>query len=536
MVKDNYVIGIDYGTESGRVMLVRVADGEEIAWSVVPYSNGVMDRTLPCGTPLGHDWALQDPRDYIAVLEEGIPKVMREAGIAAEQVLGIGTDFTACTILPTLKDGTPLATLPQFASNPHAWVKLWKHHAAQPEAVRINEIGAARNEPVMRMYNGRYSSEWFFSKVLQIVDEAPEVYATAERIVEAADWIVWQMTGELRPNECTAGYKDMWTKGVGYPSKEFFAALDPRLENVVAEKLSTEFYLLGSKAGGLTPEMAALTGLKAGTPVAVGNIDAHVAVPACGVAKPGVLCMIMGTSLCHMLMANEQHFVEGVAGVVEDGIVPGFWGYEAGQAAVGDIYAWFFRTFGANPDEVTRKAAELKPGESGLVALDWWNGNRSVLMDADLTGLIVGMTLGTKPEEIYRALIEATAFGTYTVIKAFEKKGVPIDQLVACGGLPQKSPLVMQIFADVTNRTIQLPKSLQASGLGAAMHGAVAAGVYKDIGEAAEKMAGLQDLSYKPNAEAHAVYEKLYAEYIALHDYFGRGANDAMKRLKALKG
>jgi L-ribulokinase len=246
--------------------------------------------------------------------------------------------------------------------------------------------------------------------------------------------------------------------------------------------------------------------------------------------------MIMGTSLCHMLMAHEQHFVEGVAGVVQDGIVPGFWGYEAGQAAVGDIYAWFFRAFGANPNEVTAKAAKLKPGQSGLVALDWWNGNRSVLMDADLTGLIVGMTLGTQPEEIYRALIEATAFGTYTVIKAFEKKGVPIEQLVACGGLPQKSPLVMQIFADVTNRTIHLPRSLQASGLGAAMHGAVAAGVYKDIAEAASKMAGLQDLCYTPNAEAHAVYEKLYAEYIALHDYFGRGASDVMKRLKALKG
>jgi len=246
--------------------------------------------------------------------------------------------------------------------------------------------------------------------------------------------------------------------------------------------------------------------------------------------------MIMGTSLCHMLMAHDQHFVEGVAGVVEDGIVPGFWGYEAGQAAVGDIYAWFFRAFGAKPDEVTAKAAKLKPGQSGLVALDWWNGNRSVLMDADLTGLIVGMTLGTQPEEIYRALIEATAFGTYTVIKAFEKKGVPIEQLVACGGLPQKSPLVMQIFADVTNRTIHLPRSLQASGLGAAMHGAVAEGVYKDIAEAASKMAGLQELCYKPNAEAHAVYEKLYAEYIALHDYFGRGASDAMKRLKALKG
>ena len=535
-MKDQFVLGIDFGTESGRVMLVRLESGEEAAWSLVPYPSGVIDRQLPNGTPLGHDWALQDPADYLTVLRQGIPKVLQQAGISADQVLGIGTDFTACTILPTLRDGTPLSALPAYAGNPHAWVKLWKHHAAQPEAVRINEIGAARGEPVMRIYNGRYSSEWFFSKVLQIVDEAPEIYQAAERIVEAADWIVWQMTGQLRANECTAGYKDMWVKGSGFPSSDFFAALDPRLANVVAEKLTTDFYPLGASGGGLTAAMAQMTGLREGTPVAVGNIDAHVAVPACGVVKPGALVMIMGTSLCHMLMADERHFVEGVAGVVQDGIVPGYWGYEAGQAAVGDIYAWFFRAFGANPDEITAKASALKPGQSGLVALDWWNGNRSVLMDADLTGLLLGMTLGTLPEEIYRALIEATAFGTYTVIKAFEKKGVPIDQLVACGGLPLKSPLVMQIFADVTNRTIHLPRSLQASGLGAAMHGAVAAGCYKDIAEAAASMAGLQSLVYSPDPAAHAIYEKLYAEYMELHDHFGRGASEVMKRLKAMKG
>ncbi len=516
-------------------MLARLEDGEEAAWALVPYPHGVLDQRLPDGTPLGEDWALQDPRDYFEVLRAGVPKVLRDAGIRPEQVVGIGADFTSCTILPTLRDGTPLCTLPRFSSQPHAWVKLWKHHAAQPEATRINEIGRERNEEVLRVYNGRYSSEWFFSKVLQIVDEAPEIYLAAERILEGADWIVWQLTGRERRNECCGGYKGMWIKGRGFPAKDFFRALDPRLENVVEEKLATDFYPLGSSAGGLTEAMAQLTGLRAGTPVAVGNIDAHVAVPACGVVKPGALVMIMGTSLCHMLMSEERRFVEGVAGVVEDGIVPGYWGYEAGQAAVGDIYAWFFRAFGVNPEEVTAKAAALRPGQSGLVALDWWNGNRSVLMDADLTGLVVGATLATQPEDVYRALIEATSFGTLTVIRAFEKEGISIGQLVACGGLPEKSPLVMQIFSDVTNRTIHLPRSLQASGLGAAMHGAVAAGAFKDIAAAASAMAGLQPRAYTPDPAAHVLYQKLYAEYLTLHDYFGRGANDVMRRLKALK-
>ena len=534
-MKEKFVIGIDFGTESGRVMLARLENGEEAAWALVPYPQGVLDRRLPDGTPLDHDWALQDPRDYLRVLREGVPKVLREAGIASDQVAGVGIDFTSCTLLPALADGTPLCELPRFASQPHAWVKLWKHHAAQPEANRINETGRERDEQILRVYGGKYSSEWFFSKVLQILDEAPEVYQAAERILEAADWIVWRMTGRERRNECTAGYKGMWIKGHGFPSKEFFRSLHPGLENVVEEKLTTEFFPLGSCAGGLTEEMARATGLAAGTPVAVGNVDAHVAVPACGVVKPGAMVMIMGTSLCHMLLGEERRYVEGVAGVIEDGIVPGCWGYEAGQAAVGDIYAWFFRTFRAEPEVVTGKAQQLRPGQSGLLALDWWNGNRSVLMDADLSGLLLGATLGTRPEEIYRALVEATAFGTSTVIRAFEKEGIPIRKLVACGGLAEKSPLVMQIFADVTNRTIHLPRSLQASGLGAAMHGAVAAGAYRTIADAASAMTGLEARSYQPDPAAHAVYQKLYADYMSLHDYFGRGANEVMKRLRALR-
>ena len=325
------------------------------------------------------------------------------------------------------------------------------------------------------------------------------------------------------------------------------------MENVIAEKVGEEYFPLGAKAGGLTAFWAKKTGLKEGTPVAIGNVDAHVAVPACTVTQPGSLVMIMGTSICHMLLGKEKQMVEGMCGTVEDGIVPGLWGYEAGQSAVGDIFAWFFEH--GVPDYIhqearkmkapfqvalEKRAAALKPGESGLVALDWWNGNRSVLVDVDLTGVLLGMTLATRAEEIYRALIEATAFGTRTIIEAFESKGITVNELVACGGLPEKNHLLMQIYADVTGREIKLADPLQTcSALGAAMHGAVAAGRaaggYDSIVEAAQKMARVQKLTFKPNAKCHAIYDQLYAEYHTLHDYFGRGGNDVMKRLKTLK-
>ena len=313
------------------------------------------------------------------------------------------------------------------------------------------------------------------------------------------------------------------------------------------------FYPLGAKAGGLTARWAKKTGLREGTPVAIGNVDAHVAVPACTVTQPGSLVMIMGTSICHMLLGRERQMVEGMCGAVEDGIVPGLWGYEAGQSAVGDIFAWFFEhgvpdyihrhaRQGKVPFQVAleKRAAALQPGESGLVALDWWNGNRSILVDVDLTGVLLGMTLATRAEEIYRALIEATAFGTRTIIEAFESKGIAVNELVACGGLPEKNRLLMQIYADVTGREIKLADPLQTcSALGAAMHGAVAAGRaaggYDSILEAAQKMARVQKLTFKPRAQNHALYDQLFAEYHTLHDYFGRGGNDVMKRLKSLK-
>jgi L-ribulokinase len=553
MSKDKFTLGIDFGTESGRVVVIRVRDGVEFASAVIPYPDGVIDERLPSGPKLEHDWALQNPRDYILVVEKGVPKALKAAKVKADDVVGIGTDFTASSPMPTKRDGTPLCFVPQLRKHPHAWVKLWKHHAAQPEANRINEVGRERNEEFIRVYGGKYSSEWFFSKLLQVLDEAPEIYDATERFIEAADWIVWQLTGAEKRNTCTAGYKAMWVKGSGFPSKDFYRALDPRMENVIEEKIGTAFYPLGEKAGGLTAEWAHKTGLKEGTPVSIGNVDAHVAVPATTVTEVGSLVMIMGTSICHMLLGTGKQMVEGMCGTVEDGIVPGLWGYEAGQSAVGDIFAWFFEH--GVPDYIHRearqrkvpfvaalekRAAALRPGESGLVALDWWNGNRSILVDVDLSGVLLGMTLATRAEEIYRALIEATAFGTRTIVEAFESKGIAVKNLVACGGLPEKNRLLMQIYADVTGREIKLAQQLQTcSALGAAMHGAVAAGRagggYDSIFEAAKHMARVQKLTYKPRAEHHEVYNRLFKEYQALHDYFGRGGNDVMKRLKEMK-
>lgn len=550
-----YAIGIDFGTGSGRAILVDVASGREIATAVCPYANGVIDEALPAdagGVELPPDWALQDPDDYLRVLREAVPAVLAQSAVDPADVIGIGVDFTACTMLPTTADGTPLSSRPEFRRNPHAWPKLWKHHAAQPEADRINEVALASGEPWLARYGGRTSSEWFFAKALQILDEAPEVYAAADRLIEAADWTVWQLTGVETRNSCTAGYKALWSARDGFPDARFFAALDPRLATIVDDKMSRDIRNPGERAGGLSAEAAAWTGLVPGTAVAVATIDAHVAVPAATVVEPGRMVMIMGTSTCHMVLSSEERSVPGMAGYVDGGIVPGSIGYEAGQAAVGDHFAWFVENGvpTAYHDEarsrgidvyalLEERAARLRVGESGLLALDWWNGNRSVLVDADLGGLLVGMTLATRPEEIYRALIEATAFGTRVIIETFEAGGVPVREIVACGGLADKSPLTMQIYADVTGRPFGLSASEQTPALGAAMYGAVAAGAaaggHATIADASAAMARLKDEAYRPIPANRALYDVLYREYMALHDHFGRGGTDVMKVLRRLR-
>ena len=549
----HFALGLDFGTEAGRALLVDVASGQEAATAVYPYADGGIDQTLPGDDiPLPPEWALQNPQDYLETLFQAIPKVLQEAGVSGEQVIGIGIDFTSCTLLPTTSDGTPLCFIPQYRREPHAWVKLWKHHGAQPQTVRINQVAQDRQEPFLARYGGKIGVEWFFPKVLQILEEAPHIYHTAGRIVEAADWVVWQLTGDEVRSACHAGYKALWTKQEGFPSREFLGALHPELADVVATKMSPNVHAPGLRAGGLTCGMAEKTGLPAGTPVAVATIDAHAAVPGAGVVDEGKMVMVMGTSTCHMLMSREEVLVEGMAGVVGDGILPGFYGYEAGQAAVGDIFGWF--TDQAVPESyhqdsrrqgldlhqyLTRKAAELRPGESGLLALDWWNGNRSVLMDAELSGVILGLTLNTRPEEIYRALIEATAFGTRQILESCGEQGVTITQLCACGGLASKNPILMQIYADITGREISISASEQSSALGAAILGAVASGSgrggFNSPVEAATRMARLRPERYQPDSARSHIYDRLFVEYQTLHDYFGRGQNEIMKRLKGIR-
>ena len=555
MSSKKYAVGIDFGTESGRAVLVETLTGNEIATSIYSYENGVIDKTLPVdGDPvrLGPEWALQDPQDYVRTLQKTVPAVISEAGVNSEDVIGIGIDHTACTMLPVKSDGTPLCTLTDYRRNPHAWIKLWKHHAAQPQADKINLTARDLGETWLERYGGRISSEWFFAKTLQILNEAPEIYEAADRLLEAADWVVWQLTGVEKRNSCTAGYKAMWSKREGYPPDTFFKELDPRLEKIVEQKMSPNICPIGEKAGELTAHAAEWTGLRQGTAVAVANVDAHVSVPAATVTEPGRMVMIMGTSICHMLLGREERMVEGMCGVVEDGIIPGLFGFEAGQSGVGDIFAWFVKhcvpedyqqeALGRHVDLhqlLEEKASSQRPGEHGLLALDWWNGNRSVLVDVDLSGLLVGATLATKPEDIYRALIEATAFGTRVIIEAFEQNAVNVNELVACGGLPEKNRMLMQIYADVTGRNIKISASKQTPALGSAMFGAVAAGTraggYDTIFEAARHMARLKDKEYRPIPDNRKIYDRLFAEYLRLHDYFGRGENNVMKVLKQIR-
>jgi L-ribulokinase len=549
VVSDNnsVVVGVDFGTLSGRALVVRVSDGAELGTAVHQYAHGVMDECLAAtGEPLPPDWALQDPQDYIDVLKVAVPAAVAAAGIDPAQVIGIGTDFTACTVLPVLADGTPLCQLPELAGRPHAYPKLWKHHAAQPQADRINELARDTGQSWLPRYGGKISSEWEFAKGLQLLEEDQDLYRRAQRWIEAADWIVWQLAGTETRNACTAGYKGIFQDGK-YPSPEFLGLLDPAFAHFATHKLAREILPLGARAGSLTAEAAAWTGLRAGIAVAVGNVDAHVTPPAAGVTEPGEMVMIMGTSTCHVMNSDHLAEVPGMCGVVYGGIVAGKWGYEAGQSGVGDIFAWFAGNGvpGSYAGEAARRgisvhdllseqAASQPAGGHGLVALDWQSGNRSVLVDHHLSGVIAGMTLATTAPEIYRALIEATAFGTRKIIDTFTESGVPVTELVIAGGLI-RNPAIMQIYADVTRRPLSPIESEQGPALGSAMHAAVAAGAYPDIGAAAEAMGRRRLAVYQPRAGDADVYDELYAEYVLLHDYFGRGGNEVLHRLRAIR-
>jgi L-ribulokinase len=545
--EDTFVIGVDYGTLSGRAVVVRVSDGAELGTATLDYPHAVMDTTLASsGATLPPEWALQVASDYVDVLKSAVPAAIAAAGIDPAQVVGIGTDFTASTPLPVLADGTPLNELPEFADRPHAYVKLWKHHAAQGQADRINQAATERNESWLPRYGGFISSEWEFAKGLQLLEEDRQVYDRMDHWIEAADWIVWQLSGTYIRNACTAGYKGILQDGQ-YPTREFLGSLNPDFASFADDKVAHEIGQLGALAGTLTTEAAEWTGLPEGIAVAVGNVDAHVTAPAAQAVEPGQMLAIMGTSTCHVMNSDVLVEVPGMCGVVDGGIVSGLYGYEAGQSGVGDIFAWYVKNqvparyyeaaadAGVSIHEHLTSLIEHQPvGGHGLVALDWHNGNRSVLVDTNLSGVVFGSTLTTRAEEIYRALFEATAFGARRIIETFNASGVPVTEFIVAGGL-LKNAFLMQTYSDILRMPISTIASDQGPALGSAIHAAVAAGAYPDVRAAGKAMGKLNRAVYTPNSDAADAYDALYSEYTFLHDYFGKGGNNVMHRLKALK-
>jgi L-ribulokinase len=532
-----YALGVDFGTESGRALLLDLHSGAEVAVSEVAYAHGVIDHGLPhSGERLPPDWALQSSDDWLAVLDAAIPAVLEQAPQARDCVVGLGVDFTSCTVLPVTADGVPLSGQESWRSHRHAWPKLWKHHAAQPIAERLNEVADARGEPFLERYGGRISSEWYFPKLIELWLEDRVVYDACDGFIEATDWIVWYLTGNECRQSCTAGYKAMWSPEDGLPAVEYFEAAYPGFDDPAA-KLGTEFVPLGTCAGTLRPALAARLGLPESVAVAVGNVDSFVAVPGAGVQSPGTFVMVVGTSICDLVIDPVEVRLPGITGVVRDGILPGLYGYEAGQTAVGDMLAWFMRTIappGAEYGALEQAAAAIGPGASGLVALDWWNGNRTILADADLSGALFGLTLQTTREQIYRALLESIAFGNRRIIENFEEHGLKLGEIVACGGIAEKSPLTMQLLADTSGLRVRVPDSTQVPARGAALFGAVAAGHFADIASAIDATRPGIAHSYEPHADAQAIYDQVYAIYRSLYELLGRSDVELLHSLKRI--
>jgi L-ribulokinase len=535
-----YTIGLDYGTNSVRCLIVDVTNGNELGTAVHEYETGEAGIILD---PADHNLARQNPADYLKGAEAVVKETIIQAKKAdkhfdTNEIIGIGIDTTGSTPIPVDKDGTPLSMLDKFKDNPNACAWLWKDHTGHAEAAEITELAEQEHPEYLAKCGRTYSSEWFFSKILHCLRTDPEVFDAAYSWVECCDYIPAVLTGDTRPqvikrSRCAAGHKAMFNDRLGgLPAKDFLAKLDPKLGEL-RDRLYEKTYTVQDQAGTLTKQWAQKLGLPAGIPAAVGAFDAHLGGVGSGIA-PGKLVKIIGTSTCDMLVAESDKplaDIPGICGIVDGSILPGFFGLEAGQSAVGDIFNWFVNYIQPGGEKtgsheaLTKKAAKLKPGQSGLLALDWNNGNRTVLVDQRLTGLLLGQTLHTKPEEIYRALIEATAFGALTIINRFEEYGVKVSEVINCGGIAEKNALLMQIYADVTGREMKISRSAQSCALGAAIAGAVVAGGgpggYDNFSDAQAAMCGLKDITYKPIAQNHRIYEQLYALYKQLHDAFG---------------
>ncbi len=536
----HYTVGIDYGTNSVRALVVDVRTGEELGAGVFDYPSGARGILLDPEDP---ELARQNPQDYLDGLERSVREALGRAarheaaggdGFDPSRVIGVGVDTTGSTPIPVDAGGRPLGLQARFRDRPAAQVWLWKDHTSHADALRVTEIASALRPQYLAKCGGRYSSEWYWAKVLRCAQADPEVFDAAHTWVEHADWIPAVLTGtehpeRLRRGVCAAGHKALYHPDWGYPDEEFLAALDERLVRV-GRTLPDRTYSVAEPAGRLTDDWAARLGLPAGIPVAVGAFDAHLGAVGSGV-REGTLVKIIGTSTCDLMVAPMGRGVAdipGLCGVVPESVLPGAFGLEAGQSAVGDIFSWLVdavRPANKGHAELTAEAERLRPGESGVLALDWWNGNRTVLVDQRLTGLMLGLTLSTTPAEMYRALVEATAFGARVIMERYEAYGVPVERIVNCGGISEKNPFVMQIYADVMGRPVQISRSAQTCALGAAVAGAVVAGAgaggHADFGEATAAMTGVRDEAFTPIPAHQAVYDRLYGLYRRLHDAFG---------------
>jgi L-ribulokinase len=549
-----YTIGLDYGTNSVRCVVVDTSNGCEVGTSVFNYPTGDAGIILDASD---HNLARQNPSDYIQGVEVAIKESIVQANLSSYEIIGIGVDTTGSTPMPVDKNGIPLGLLDAFKNNLNAMAWLWKDHTGYAEAVEITELAKKERPEYLAKCGGTYSSEWFFSKILHCLRIDEKIYDAAYTWIEHADYMTALLTGTTNPKEikrcrCAAGHKAMFNDSWGgYPDKEFLSKLDPKLGKL-RETLSDKTYAINTVAGNLTKEWADKLRLKEGIPVAMGAFDAHLGAVGSGI-KEGALVKIIGTSTCDIVVCPDNQDladVPGICGIVDDSILPDFFGLEAGQSAVGDIFNWFVNYIqpcgkeAGSHEALTKKAAKLKPGQSGLLALDWNNGNRTILVDQRLTGLLIGQTLHTKPEEIYRALVEATAFGALTIINRFEEYGVHIKEVINCGGIAEKSPMIMQIYADVTGREMKVSRSAQTCALGSAIAAAVVAGIanggYDNFADAQKAMTGVKEITYKPITGNHVIYTKLYKLYKQLHDGFGVSGNtvsmaNIMKELLNIK-
>lgn len=542
-----YVVGVDFGTLSARAIVLDVELKKVISEYASEYEHAVMSDALPDGTKLPPNFALQHPQDYIDSLSQCVKGAVGSAKINVGDVGAIGVDFTASTVLPIYSDGTPLAFDMRFKSEPHAYVKLWKHHGAQKEADDFTAVAKSRGEEWTSSFGGIVSAEFMFPKILETARCSPDVFASAHRFIEAGDWIDFILTGKETHAAAFAGYKAFWDENNGFPSNDYFKAVDPLLDCIIGTKVSDNVFKVWEKAGELSQKGADITGLKIGTPVSLAMLDAHATLPAHNITDCGNLMLILGTSCCHIINSEKLTTVEGIFGRVKNGVIPDVITYEAGQQCFGDAFDWFVSN--AVPkcvyeeadkenksihEYLTQKAEKLKIGESGIVALDWFNGNRSVLVNSLLSGLLVGITINTKPEEIYRALLEASAFGTKRIVDRFEEFGIKINTITASGGIANKNPLLMQILADVLKREIKVSGTTQAGALGSAIYASVAGGFYPDIKTASRELSVTPIRTYKPIKENSEKYSALYNEYLVLHDYFGK-TNMVMERLSKMK-